>query len=289
MKWVDLNSPQLGQLSRETICVLPLGAVEQHGPHLPTATDQIIADGLAARLDEQCAGKLLLMPGLPAACSEHHMAFPGTLSLDHDVFAKVVAQLIHSAARHGFRRFFLLNAHGGNIAIGGVLLEQLSASLPDAEVVFGTWFRMAGERLRHLVEGAYPAVGHACEFETSLMLAMRPELVDLGAIVDDGVPPESPLLKFDLLSGGPTVRSVAFDQITSNGVWGKPSKASAEKGHAILEITIPLIKELVRAHWPIAPGLELPIPVKDAAMERGNAESGADRAADALTSRRVTA
>jgi creatinine amidohydrolase len=148
---------------------------------------------------------------------------------------------------------------------------------------------MAGERLRPLVEGAYPAVGHACEFETSLMLAMRPELVDLEAIVDDGLPPKSPLLRFDLLSGGPTVRSVAFDEITSNGVWGKPSKASAEKGHAILEITVPLIKELLRAHWPMAPGLELPIPAKDAAMERSNAKSGSDGAADALTSRRGTA
>lgn len=255
MKWVELNSPQLGRVSRETICVLPLGATEQHGPHLPLATDQIIAEGLAERLDDACGGKLLVMPTLPATCSEHHMAFPGTLTLDHETFAKVVAQLIRSAARHGFRRFFLLNAHGGNMAIGSVVAEQLATSLPDAEVVFGTWFRMAGERLRHLVEGAYPAVGHACEFETSLMLALRPDLVDRAAIVDDGVPPASPLLKFDLLSGGPTVRSVPFDQITFSGVWGKPSKATVEKGHAILEIALSTIKELLHAHWPNAPGL----------------------------------
>jgi creatinine amidohydrolase len=279
MKWVELNSPQLGSVSRETICVLPLGATEQHGPHLPLATDQIIADGLAERLDDACGGKLLVMPGLPATCSEHHMAFPGSLTLDHDTFARVVGQLIHSAARHGFRRFFLLNAHGGNMAVGGVIAEQLSTSLPDAEVVFGTWFRMAGERLRHLVEGAYPAVGHACEFETSLIFAMRPELVDCAAIADDGVAPTSPLLKFDLLSGGPTVRSVAFDKFTTNGVWGKPSQATAEKGHAILAITIPLIKEILTAHWPSAPGLERPAP----------ASSAAPRAASTPSPRRVTA
>lgn len=260
MKWVELNSPQLGSVSRETICVLPLGATEQHGPHLPLATDQLIADGLAERLDDACGGQLLVLPGLPATCSEHHMAFPGSLTLGHDTFAKVVTQLIHSAARHGFRRFFLLNAHGGNMAVGGVIAEQLSASLPDAEVVFGTWFRMAGERLRHLVEGDYPAVGHACEFETSLILAMRPELVDRAAIADDGVAPTSPLLKSDLLSGGLTVRSVAFDKFTTNGVWGKPSKATAEKGHAILAITIPLIKDILHAHWPSAPGLDRAAP-----------------------------
>jgi len=142
------------------------------------------------------------------------------------------------------------------MAIGSVIVEQLSTSLPDAEVVFGTWFRMAGERLRHLVEGAYPAVGHACEFETSLLLAMRPDLVDRAAIVDDGVAPTSPLLRFDLLSGGPTVRSLPFDKFTTNGVWGKPSKASADKGRAILDITIPLIADILAAHWPSAPGMD---------------------------------
>jgi len=81
-------------------------------------------------------------------------------------------------------------------------------------------------------------------------------LVDLTAIADDGVPPGSPLLKFDLLSGGPTVRSLPFEQITQNGVWGKPSKATVDKGHAILAITIPLIRELLHAHWPDAPGLK---------------------------------
>jgi len=255
MKWVELNSPRLRSVSRGTVCVLPLGATEQHGPHLPLATDQLIADALAERLDAACGGQLLLMPGLPATCSEHHMAFAGTLTLDHQTFAAVVCQLIGSAAQHGFRRFFLLNAHGGNMAIGGVIAERLSTKLPNAEVVFGTWFRMAGERLRPLVEGDYPAVGHACEFETSLVLALRPDLVDCDAIVDDGMAPESPLLRFDLLAGGPTVRSVPFEQITASGVWGKPSKATAEKGHAILDRVVPIIKQVLCAHWPDAPGL----------------------------------
>lgn len=255
MKWVELNSPQLGSVSRETICVLPLGATEQHGPHLPLATDQIIADGLAAELDAICQNRLLVLPGLPATCSEHHMAFTGSLTLDHDTFIQVVTQLIGSAARHGFRRFFLLNAHGGNSSVGGVVAEKLSTQLPEIDVVFGTWFRMAGERLRHLVEGDYPAVGHACEFETSLIMALRPELVDHAAIVDDGKTPTSPLLKFDLLAGGPTVRSVPFEQFTASGVWGKPSLASAEKGRGIMDVVIPIIRDILYAHWPEAPGL----------------------------------
>jgi creatinine amidohydrolase len=252
------------------------------------ATDQLIADGLAERLDLECGGRLLLMPALPATCSEHHMAFPGSLTLEHDTFARIVGELIRSAARHGFRRFFLLNAHGGNIAIGGVVAEQLSANLPEAEVVFGTWFRMAGERLRHLVEGAYPAVGHACEFETSIILALRPELVDHDAIADDGVAPASPLLKFDLLAGGPAVRSLPFEKFSTSGVWGKPSKATAEKGHAIITITVALIKDVLQAHWPNAPGLEARAP-DETAEASARSETAGPRAAVAEPTRKVMA
>jgi len=281
MKWTELNSPRLASVSRETICVLPLGATEQHGPHLPVATDQLIADAITARLDEACGHELLIMPGLPATCSEHHMAFAGTLTLEHETFAAVVAQVVGSAARHGFRRFFLLNAHGGNMSIGGVVAEQLASRHRDAEVVFGTWFRMAASALAPLVEGAYPAVGHACEFETSLILALRPELVDGEAIVDDGIAPASPLLRADLLSGGPTVRSQPFDQITTSGVWGKPSLATAEKGRAILDVVVPEIKQVLRAHWPSAPGLRgaesEPALVSDAATSDAGAMHSARR------------
>ena len=275
MKWVELSSPRLGSVSRETICVLPLGATEQHGPHLPVATDQIIADGLAAGLDGLCGDRLLVLPGLPATCSEHHMAFPGSLTLDHEAFIQVVTQLVGSAARHGFRRFFLLNAHGGNSSVGGVVAEKLSTQLPEIDVVFGTWFRMAGERLRGLVEGEYPAVGHACEFETSLVMALRPELVDQAAIVDDGTAPTSPLLKFDLLSGGPTIRSIPFEQYTASGVWGKPSLARAAKGRKILEVVIPLIRDILQAHWPDAPGLrnaDAPVVAATAGSHQGVVE-----------------
>jgi creatinine amidohydrolase len=254
MNWVELNTTQFANLSRDTVCILPLGATEQHGPHLPVATDQIIADTIVANVDQMCDGKLLVMPGLPATCSAHHMAFPGTLTLRHRTLSRVVLEMIGSAAQHGFTRFFILNAHGGNMAISGVIAEQAMTDFPHAEIVVSTWFRVATSELRQLVTGEYPAIGHACEFETSLMLAIRPELVDRDAIVDDGKAPPEPL-RGDLLTGGPTIQSLPFDQITRSGVWGKPSKAAAEKGNRILNIVVPAIKQLLAGHWPDAPGL----------------------------------
>jgi creatinine amidohydrolase len=255
MRWAELTSRQFANISRESVCVLPIGATEQHGPHLPVATDYLIAMAIAERLDDACGGKLLVMPGVNVTCSAHHLAFPGTLSIEHNSFLNVVTQIVESAAKHGFRRLFLLNAHGGNMAIGGVVAEQLSAKLPACEVVFTTWFRAAAQQLRPLVEGEFPAVGHACEFETSIIMAIRPELVDRDAIADDGIAPKSELLHADLLSGGPAVLSLPFDKITKNGAWGKPSLASAEKGAAILNIVIPALKELLAAYWPGAPGV----------------------------------
>jgi creatinine amidohydrolase len=255
MRWSELNSRQFTKLARETLCVLPIGAIEQHGPHLPVATDYLIATALAERLDGACSEKLLVMPGLAVTCSAHHLAFAGTLSIEHDAFLTLISHVIESAAKHGFRRFFLLNAHGGNIAVGGVAAEQLAAKLPECDVVFATWFRAAAERLRPLVEGEFPAVGHACEFETSLILALRPELVDHAAIVDDGIPPQSSLLRADLLSGASSVRSLPFEKITKHGVFGKPSLATGEKGQAILDIVVPTLKDLLVAYWPDAPGL----------------------------------
>ena len=230
MLWSELTSRQFNDVSRESVCVLPIGANEQHGPHLPVATDYLIAMAIAERLDNACDSKLLVLPGLSVTCSADHLAFAGTLSIEHDSLMNVVKQIVESAAKHGFRRFFLLNAHGGNMAVGGVIAEQLSARLPNCEVVFTTWFRAAAKQLQPLVEGEYPAVGHACEFETSVIMAIRPELVDHDAIVDDGIAPKSPLLRADLLSVRRATLSLPFDKITKNGVWGKPSLATLRGG-----------------------------------------------------------
>jgi len=255
MLWSDLNSRQLADLDRDTVCILPTGAIEQHGPHLPVATDLMIANGIAQRLNEACGNKLLVMPSISVSCSDHHLAFAGTLSIEHGLFQSLILQITQSAARHGFRRFFLLNAHGGNIAAGGVVTEQLSRRLPDCEIVFATWFRAGCDQLRRLVEGEYRAVGDACGFGTSLIMALHPELVDRDSIEDGGVAPSSPLLRADLLKGGRTVQSFPFEKVTKNGVWGKPSLASKEKGEKLLVVVVTGLKELLSAHWPHAPGI----------------------------------
>lgn len=250
MKWQELRSPQIGALSRDTVLVLPTAAVEQHGPHLPTGTDSLIAEGIADRLDEACGRKLLVLPVQKLGCSEHHMKFPGTLTISHESFKLTVMDTLSAGMRQNFRRVLILNAHGGNQSVCGVIAEKAAQSWPEAEVVFTSWWRAAGERIKGIVEGEFPAVGHACEFETSLMLALHPKLVEMKLAIDDGIPHRAKQLRLDLLASGSAMLATPFDRMTKKGVYGRATLGSEKKGEKLLfEITASL-RELILSIWP---------------------------------------
>ena len=209
----------------------------------------MIAEAVASRLDEACGRRLLVLPVQRIGISEHHMKFPGTLTLTHESFKLAAMDTIRSVARQGFRRVLVLNAHGGNQSVCGVICEKAPYEFPEAEVMCTSWWRVAADRLKPLVEGEFPAVGHACEFETSLILALHPGLVDMSAAKDDGLPPRAPQLKGDMLSGAAATFMPPFHQLTRHGVYGRPTLASAEKGGRLLrEITVAL-KEFIGAVW----------------------------------------
>jgi creatinine amidohydrolase len=252
MRWESLSSKQLDGISRNTVVVLPTAAIEQHGPHLPVGTDSFIAEKISERLDAACKGHLLTLPVQRIGCSEHHMSFAGSLSFPHEVFAAAVMETIRSVVRHGYRRFLVLNAHGGNQSIGGVIAEKAAQQWPEAEIVFTSWWRPAAAKLKEIVEGDYPSVGHACEFETSLILAIEPALVDMAQARDDGIPQAAPQLRGDLLSAGSATLSRPFDRATRHGVFGRPTLASAEKGQRILQCVVEELRSLIESCWPDA-------------------------------------
>jgi creatinine amidohydrolase len=254
MKWQDLSSRQLGAVSRDTIVIIPTASIEQHGPHLPVGTDSFIGEGIASALDAEFRGRLLILPVQRVGCSEHHMAFPGTLSLQHETFEAVVFETLTSLVRQRLRHFLVLNSHGGNQAIGGVIAEKGAREWKDVELVFASWWKVAAERLKGLVEGEFPSVGHACEFETSLMLALHPQLVNMALAVDDGLPPRAKQLQSDLLSGPAATLSLPMDRLTRDGVYGRPTLANAEKGRRILHETVCALRELIEACWPQSEG-----------------------------------
>jgi len=250
MKLAELSSPEVALLPRDTVVVIPVASIEQHGPHLPVGTDAFIGQGVVDALDEACGGGLLVVPMLSWCVSEHHMHFPGTLTVTHETFLNAVMQVVDSLHRHGFRRFVIANSHGGNRAVGGVVAEKAASAWPDAVVIFESWFQLAAARLGPLVEGAYPSVGHACEFETSLMLLLHPHLVDMGKARDDGPTDDRAPFRGDLLGGASATWSRPFHVITERGVFGRPGLASVEKGRQIMDVTVAELVAMLESAFP---------------------------------------
>ena len=250
MHWAHLRRGQLDALSRLTPVILPLAATEQHGEHLPLATDYLIGEAIVERLNQAMDDRLLVLPTLRVGCSEHHMKFPGSLTLSHETYRRWVTDVIDSAVRHGFRRFLLFNSHGGNFAINSLLTEELGQRYPDAEVVMTNWWTLATPALRELQEGGLGSVGHACEFETSVMQVIAPQLVDMQLAEDGGIQHRAPMLAADLLHRPPAAAYRPFHELSQNGVYGKPSLASPEKGERVLTAAVQAARELIGQLWP---------------------------------------
>ena len=250
MKWARLRRGQLDQYDRNTPVILPVAAVEQHGEHLPLGTDCMIIEAILDRLEKAMDDKVLVMPTQSVGCSEHHMPFPGSLTLKHDTFRHAVMDVAGSAIRHGFKRVMILNSHGGNQAINAVISEMMGQTYPDVECLVGNWWTISLPRLKPIKEGPMGSVGHACEFETSIIQAIAPQLVDMSLARDAGIQHRVESMWFDLMQGPRAACYRPFNVLSENGVFGKPSLASAQKGEKILEAAVESIKELLTGFWP---------------------------------------
>lgn len=171
--WDALTREEIRALAPEALLVLPVGTTEQHGPHLATGTDALIARALAERAAAAASRPetILLAPTLAYGASDHHLPFGGTLSLGIATFELVLADLLASAASAGVRRVFVLNAHGGNAA---------ACSIAAAEASRRHGLLAATAMAADLVDPAAidgPLHGHAGSFETSLLLALDPDRV----------------------------------------------------------------------------------------------------------------
>jgi creatinine amidohydrolase len=246
MIWQDLASPEFRSIDRVTPVVLPVAAVEQHGPHLPIATDRIIAEHFSNQMNARLGSSVLILPTVAVGCSEHHMEFAGSLSLRHETFLNICQQYLTSAHAHGFRNFFVLNAHGGNRGICQVLLEKFGADYPDCQIAVATWWRIAAEALFPLNETGAGGVGHACEFETSLMLYIAPQSVRMEAIEPKANMPTFEWAEEDLLRASRVSLYRSMKQITPNGVWGDPTRATAAKGEQISSFVCDALSVVLR-------------------------------------------
>jgi creatinine amidohydrolase len=206
------------------LLAVPLGSLEQHGPHLPLDTDARIAAAVAGGLARTHPG-IGVAPAFPYGASGEHAAFPGTLLLGHDVLADVLVELVRSA-RASFDGVVLISAHGGN-RDALVMAEKRSAA--EGDDVLGWTPVVAGSD------------AHAGRTETSLMLAIDPDAVHLDRAEPGCTEPLHRLM--------PRLREEGLRPVSPNGVLGDPSGANAQEGRHLLEALVAELAETVSARW----------------------------------------
>ena len=248
MKWEGMTSAEIAAADRKTPVVLGIAAIEQHGPHLPVNTDAVIGQHFLEAVDARLGPDVLILPPVQVCCSEHHMDFVGTLTVRHETLIAYVGDILDSVAAHGFRTMMLFNSHGGNQAIGQVILERFGARHPDCRIALLTWWRAAGPELAAITESGFGGVGHACEFETSLIMLAQPDAVRKDRIPGRSKVPTFEWAQFDMLVGarGSLYRGMK-EQSGGTGVVGDPSFASAEKGERITATVVDTTAGIIRS------------------------------------------
>lgn len=237
MLWADMKASAFRSLPEDTVAILPLGAVEQHGPHLPLSVDYCLIEAVVERtlpfLQDQVSA--LVLPTLRVTTSGEHARHSGTLSLSPETLLAVLRDIGASVARAGVVRLVLFNGHGGNTALLKIAARELRIA-HDMIVVTCSWSAFADSDGLFDPE-AYARDLHAGESETSAMLAARPDLVDMGA-----APAPDNLLEtwqsdhaFIGVNGAAGLPGWIVDDLSGSGVVGDPRAADATRGARLLD------------------------------------------------------
>lgn len=243
VEWARMTAPELKAMAArgKALAILPAGALEQHGPHLPVVTDTASANAASIAAAREVCNELpvAVLPPLWMGMSEHHLPFGGTISLDYAAYRALLASIVRSLSAIGFSRLLIVNGHGGNIEGLNLSARELAVeyNMPIATIM--PWMNARPE-ITALMESAAP--GHACEGETSLMMAIAGDLVrseQFEAAASGTIPP---------IHAPPGIsRFYSFaERAPQTGTMGDPRKSSAAKGEAILAIHQRLVVEAIR-------------------------------------------
>ncbi|QMW06021.1 creatininase family protein [Spirosoma foliorum] len=260
MKFSDLSYPQINSYT-DKVLLLPIAAIEQHGPHLAVSTDTDIVTQVAQEAEKALPETVLLCPTLPYGSSHHHLSFGGTLSIPPDLYTQVIVSLVESLVLSGHQRIVLLNGHGGNITPVKQALAILSKRFDASHqptIALATYWELAGSVFAGEFPMESPALSHACEYETSLMLHLFPEKVRMERVDRAQRPERNGYIGWE--DDEPYRGVTVFKQtefISSNGSSGEPQLGTPEKGKHLFDQAVRSLIEFLDAfnNWPLSENL----------------------------------
>jgi creatinine amidohydrolase len=241
-RWNHLTAAELGTLAaRDAVVLLPIGSTEQHGPHLPTGVDDFLAAEVCRRTAELVGDRrpVVVSPSVWCGLAEHHMAFGGTLTLSLPTLHALLRDLCRSILRAGFGRILIVNGHGGNMTALHALVTELSVEL-SVQIGVTSYFTAGRAVVRETLE-TQDGLMHACEGETSMMMAAWPDLVRSDEL-EHAV---GPAITLPAESTDPVYFAVPFQAITESGVAGDARTATPAKGEKLLHGCAEVLADLV--------------------------------------------
>jgi creatinine amidohydrolase len=245
LTWPEINDA----IELRKVCLVPCGAVEQHGAHLPLDVDLVCPTGIAHGAGRLVADKLLVLPTVSYGYTGHVMDFPGTINQHYEHFINHVLDITKSLAYHGFKKIVLLNGHGSNMPNLDLVARRTNLET-DAECILAAWWNLLTvdkDFLPRWRESPFPGgCSHACELETSLYLYLegadvRTDQIRSGVISFNEE--KSPFNWVDLFAAGPAPLISWTSSYSETGVLGAAELASAEKGRRAYEEAV---KQLAR-------------------------------------------
>ncbi len=220
--------PEIDNLPKATPVIVPIAAMEQHGHHLPLFTDSMLLGEVVRRVNAELKDQILVLPLTWLGNSHHHLDFAGTISAVPRVYLDLLVGLIDNLLFHGFHRILLLNGHGGNDVPGKQAIFEIRQAYrkrSDLLLLFATYWNLGSRPWETMPSIQQREMGHACEWETSMMLRLAPHLVRSHNVPN--VEPGDPFR--------PASRAWITKDRSEPGHIGNPSLASSEKGEVLFQ------------------------------------------------------
>ncbi len=241
--YADLTWPEVKvAISEQKVIVLPVGTVEQHGPHLPLDTDNLLVQKVCEEAGRRAPDEMLIMPVVPYGFNWHHIDFPGTIGIDIQTLINYLLDITKSLAYHGFKKILVVSGHGSNTAICDLVARKtiIDTGALCASLMYGVLGRDV------VAQVVTSPVSHACEWETSLYLYVAGDRVQLDKAVRDIHTIPSEFTFRGILRPSPVSLMEWWSSFSETGTVGDPTQATYEKGEKIFEATVEGMVRLVK-------------------------------------------